>query len=195
MRHRGLPRAINTRMKILGIDYSFTCPALCLTDGVTHRWWVHYKLHGKPYQPLPEVEWAISTVDTEVQRYLELAAWVVSVVTITQPDAIVLEDYAFGGKGRITQLSENAGVLKGQLFQQMPTIPLHVVAPTTMKKFATGSGRADKDIIWASFIQKEPTRKDWHERCHPKAKKITSPAADIADSYFLAHYGLEHFHG
>lgn len=181
-------------MTVLGIDYSVTCPALCLTDGTTHQWWVNYKLsNSKPYQALPNVRWSPSTTEGEVPRFVELANWVLAVVTATQPAVIVLEDYAFGAMGRLTQLSENAGTLKVKLYEQHPHIPLHVVAPTTMKKFATGRGIATKDDIWAAFIHREPHAEPWAKLCHPKAMRIGSPVADIADAYFLAHYGRAHF--
>lgn len=154
---------------------------------------VNYKLHGKPFAPIDDIHWQISEAEDEVHRFIELAHWVDEVVTHYEPTMIVLEDYAFGGKGRITQLAENAGALKVSMAIHHPTIPLHVVAPTTMKKFATGSGRADKDMVWAAFIQKEPQASGWQALCHPKAAKVGSPMADVADSYFLAQYGVAHY--
>lgn len=178
---------------MLGIDYSVTCPALCLTNGNDHRWWVNYKLSGKPYTALPNVIWTISSAEGDIARFVELAQWVLSVIAVTRPSHIVLEDYAFGAMGRLTQLSENAGTLKVKLYEQYGNIPLHVVAPTTMKKFATGKGIATKDDIWASFVKQEPHTEPWAKLCHPKALRIGSPVADIADAYFLAQYGRAHF--
>lgn len=178
---------------ILGIDYSVTCPALCLTDGSTHQWWVNYKLHGKPFKPLPSVEWTASTTEGELPRFLELAEWVARVVKKTSPSHIVLEDYAFSRAGRLTQLGENAGILKAELFRNFPKIPFHIVGPTVMKKFACGKGIATKDDIWAAFLKREPHAAEWSTICHPKALRIGSPVADIADSYFLAQYGHHHW--
>lgn len=175
--------------QVLGIDYSVTCPALCLTNGSSHRWWVNYKLHGKPYKDLPSVCWTPSTTEGEVTRFLELAEWVSRVVRETSPAHIILEDYAFSRAGRLTQLGENGGILKAELFRHHAAIPLHVVAPTAMKKFATGKGIATKDIVWDAFIKREPHAAEWAKICHPKSDKITSPVSDIADAYFLAHYG------
>lgn len=175
---------------VLGIDYSVTCPAVCLTDGVTHRWWVHYKLHGRPYRDIPSVHWFPSTTEGDLPRFLELAEWVSQIVRETQPRFIILEDYAFSRAGRLTQLGENCGILKAELFRQHPQVPLRIVGPTVMKKFATGKGTAKKEDIWSAFIKKEPHTEPWAKICHPKSEKITSPVADIADAYFLAQYGL-----
>jgi hypothetical protein len=139
------------------------------------------------------VEWSHSSAETEVQRYLELAMWVTDIIHQTQPDLIVLEDYAFSANGRITQLSENTGTLKVKLFEHYPQIPLRIVAPTTMKKFATGRGIATKDDIWAAFIKRRPDAASWAVACHPKATRVGSPVADIADAFFLAQYGCIHF--
>lgn len=176
-------------VKLLGIDYSVQCPALCLTDGTTHQWFVNYRLRGKPYPSMPTVDWTVSTTEGDLPRFLELADWVVRVVRDTAPDHIALEDYAFSRAGRLTQLGENCGILKGDLWRQFPHIPLHIIGPTTMKKFATGKGFATKDEIWAAFIAREPHAAPWAKLCHPKAAKIGSPVADIADAYFLAQYG------
>lgn len=178
---------------VLGIDYSVTCPAVCSYTESATEWWVNYKLHGKPYRNIPSVHWSPSTVSGDLPRFLELTQWVLDIVTTAAPICIVLEDYAFGASGRLTQLSENMGILKSRLYEQFLHIPLHVIAPTTMKKFATGKGNATKDDVCAFFVQQEPRAAEWAKVCHPKAKKITSPMADIADSYFLALYGYRHF--
>lgn len=182
-------------LRVLGIDYSVTCPACCLLDDDTKRWWVNYKKQGKPYQPLPNVEWSVSILDEEFPRFIELRDWVNRIVSEVCPELMVLEDYAFGAMGRLTQLSENAGIMKCMLHENYAHIPLKVVAPTTMKKFATGRGIATKDDIWAAFVKQEPDKKGWQKLCHPKALHVGSPIADIADSYFLAQYGrTQHGH-
>ena len=169
------------------------CPAVCATDGdTTARWWVHYRKSGRDYPSLPQVTWTRSDLESSIPRFVELAHWVSQIVTDLTPRCIVLEDYAFSAAGRLTQLGENAGILKATLLQHHPTIPLHVVAPTTMKKFATGRGIATKDDIWAAFISRYPACVTWDAQCHPRGTKITSPMADVADSYFLAQYGYQH---
>lgn len=179
---------------VIGIDYSYTCPAVCVHTETHASWYVHYKKTGKAYPSLPGVQWSVSSVIGEIPRYLELAAWVVEIVRTHEPDVVVLEDYAFGANGRLTQLSENAGTLKVKLYETFPHVPLHIVAPTTMKKFATGRGTAKKEDVWASFIHRHPEKVTWTTQCHPKATRVTSPLSDIADAYFLAYYGHTHFH-
>jgi len=178
---------------IIGIDYSMVCPSVCAYNGTDSSWYVNYKKPGLPYPNLPNVYFTRSYEDKEIPRYIELANWVVSIVQQHVVSFIVLEDYAFGANGRLTQLSENAGTLKVKLYENCPSIPLHVVAPTTMKKFATGKGTATKDIVWESFVKEYPLATSWPSICHPRAEKIHSPLSDIADSYFLAKYGEHHY--
>ena len=174
---------------IVGIDYSYTCPSLCLLSSSDIHWHIHYKKDGKSYPALPHVSATHTSCTAEIPRYIELANWVVSIVRTHNPTKIVLEDYAFGANGRLTQLSENAGTLKVKLFENFSDIPLYIVAPTRIKKFATGKGNATKDEVWAAFVQQYPDASPWPSLCHPKATKIGSPLGDIADSYFMAKYG------
>ena len=180
--------------RVLGIDYSVSCPACCHLDNWgAARWWVNYKLTGRPYRPLPGVSWTPSTTLGEIPRIIELSKWVCEIVKEVTPTHIVLEDYAFNASGKITYLSENVGAMKVRLYEFFPDIPLFLVAPTTMKKFATGRGIATKDEIWTAFVKHNPDREYWAAHCHPKARKISSPTADIADSFFLAQYGRTYF--
>lgn len=180
-------------MTVLGIDYSRNCPALCLIGSGHPLWWVNYKISGTPYPNISGIVWTESSTQDDTARFVELANWVLGVINITTPDLIVLEDYAFAAPGRITQLAENGGVLKAALHETFPEIPLRIIAPTTMKKFATGRGIATKDDIWAAFVKKDHRRAAWQLLCHPRALRVTSPMADVADAYFLADYGRQHF--
>lgn len=181
-------------MRVLGIDYSLNCPALCLVDtespGIL-RWYVNYRKPGNAYPPIPEVEWVHSQVSGDIARFIELAEWVCSVVDCVKPDAIAMEDYAFGASGNITKLAENAGLCKVELYKRFPKIPFVLVGPTQMKKYATTKGNAKKELIWECFAKKFPQYDAWPKLCHPKAVSLGSPCADIADSYYIAEYVRE----
>ncbi|MGW1180106.1 crossover junction endodeoxyribonuclease RuvC [Streptomyces drozdowiczii] len=88
--------------------------------------------------------------------------------TVTQ---VCYEGYAYGSKFRREELGELGGMMKLALVQVYPPHLLHAVAPTTVKKFVTGSGRADKDkMILAVY-------KRWQHE---------SSSHDAADAYTLA---------
>ena len=62
-------------------------------------------------------------------------------------------------------------------------IPLEVVPPTTIKKFATGKGNADKTMMHKSFI--EETGIDLKTTITPDKKEVDNPVSDIVDSYYI----------
>ena len=62
----------------------------------------------------------------------------------------VLENYSFGSPGRLTDLAELAGLYKGHIIRGLGK-SYDVIAPQTVKKIITGSGRADKNEVQKSL--------------------------------------------
>ena len=58
---------------------------------------------------------------------------------------VVIEGYSFGAKNKAHQVGELGGVVKHLLWQQ--GIEFVDIAPTVLKKFATGKGTAKKDQV------------------------------------------------
>lgn len=68
-------------------------------------------------------------------------------------DLIVLEGYAFGAKGQgIYERAELGGIVRYTLFSY--ELPYVEIAPTALKKYATGKGNAPKDVVFAAAIRK-----------------------------------------
>jgi len=178
-------------MRVLGIDYSINCAGCCLIEDNTIRWFVNYRKDGKDYPVLPNsvIEWRHSTIEDHTDRFIELSLWANDIIGEFCPDIVILEDFAFSAKGNITALAENVGIFKADFRRRFPTKKIELVAPTKMKKMATGKGNSNKDAIWESFVKIFPIYSEWPKIIHPKGNKIGSPIADIADSYFLAVYG------
>ena len=82
-----------------------------------------------------------------------------------------IEDYAFAqhGKGDAT-VREHGGIIRNMLLERGIKIFLYGIS--TIKKFATGSGGADKGAMNESFIKLCKKRKDKTEH--------------VVDAYFLA---------
>ncbi|MFF8283373.1 crossover junction endodeoxyribonuclease RuvC [Streptomyces albus] len=85
--------------------------------------------------------------------------------------AIAYEGYAYGAKFKREELGELGGVMRLALVQTWPLDLLHTVAPSSVKKFVTGSGRADKDKMLLAVYMR------W---------KYEAPDHDTADAYTLA---------
>ena len=94
----------------------------------------------------------------------------------------MLEDYSFGSKGRVFHIAENTGLLKHKLFKA--GIPFIVVAPTTVKKFATGKGNANKEKMYECFT--EQTGVDLRKQLDTT---VEHPISDIIDAFYIAKYG------
>jgi Holliday junction resolvasome RuvABC endonuclease subunit len=63
--------------------------------------------------------------------------------------------------------------------------------PTVIKKFATGKGNANKEVMYESFVDELLTPTDLKERLTPKATKVKNPVSDLVDAYFIAKCGVE----
>ena len=180
--------------KCFGIDFSLTSPCVC----VIHPYDVDI-----PFVPLSHCEFFYFAKTTrqascnhpsfhpctyppyadDVGRFQDLGEWVVECIGDTQSGAI--EGYAFAANGQITRIAESTGILKFLLHQK--DIALDPYAPSQIKKFATGKGRADKSQMAFSF---ETIHANGD---HPLAlaellhcRVDVSPCSDIVDAYFIA---------
>lgn len=86
---------------------------------------------------------------------------------------IVIEGYSFGSQGKQHTLAEFGGILRWNLLDHCPRVL--EVAPTALKKFATGNGNAKKDLVMAHVAQR------W-------GKLFQN--SDQADAYVLYRMGL-----
>ncbi|WNI17585.1 crossover junction endodeoxyribonuclease RuvC [Actinacidiphila sp. ITFR-21] len=89
---------------------------------------------------------------------------------------VCFEGYAYGSKFRREELGELGGVMRLALVQVFPPHLLHAVAPTTVKKYVTGSGRADKDKMMLAVYMR------WQHE---------SSSHDAADAYSLARIAAD----
>ena len=105
---------------------------------------------------------------------------------------IGIEGLAFGKFGNATR---SLAILQGVLVTNLlylkelgSTITsvdtnVEIITPTTLKKFATGAGRADKTAVIKNIP--DYILKRWREQYHAKCIN------DLADAYFLAKYMLQ----
>jgi Holliday junction resolvasome RuvABC endonuclease subunit len=101
--------------------------------------------------------WTLNTIKTTREGWTRLAYIRDAVVELACYDPtvtlVVLEGYSFASKGRsLVDLGELGGVVRLALWER--GIPFADVAPQTMKKFATGSGGADKGQIIVKCVRR-----------------------------------------
>ena len=98
---------------------------------------------------------------------------------------IFIEGYSYGSKGRaIFQIAENGGILKYRLQKRYTC---KTIVPSVIKKFATGKGNADKQMMYDTFkaTQGVNLMKVFDQ------EKLNNPITDIIDSYYIMRAGYE----
>ncbi len=175
-------------MLIAGIDYSLNGPAVCvfngesfaynkcnfyfLTDTQKYSKTFLTNIHGESFQDY----------DGDCERYDTISDWVMRVCS--GGEQVGLEGYAYSATGRVFNIAENTGILKYKLYQQ--SIPVEVIEPTQVKKYATGKGNADKELMVKTFFM--DTGLDLQTIITPNKEKLSSPVTDIVDAYYICKY-------
>ena len=178
-----------TKMTIVvGIDYSLTSPAVCVSRDKTFSNSFFYYLNdrksvqGKFHNILGDQH---EEYLTDQERYENIASWVLTILADFKKEDIVIliEDYSFGSKGKVFNLAENCGVLKYMLYKA--GYKFFTVPPTVVKKSATGKGNATKEKMYESFVNE--TGIDLHNIISPTTK-LGSPTTDIVDAWYIARH-------
>lgn len=186
-------------MTLVGIDYSMTCPAVCVysANGNPRMRWFYINdlavpVHvGARFSSVPP-----SAYTNPTHRYLHLASKTIEFIKSIEPDFnlvnVGLEDYAFGARGRVFHIGENTGILKLKLIEAgLASKNLEVIAPTVVKKIATGKGNAKKEPVVEAFHR--DTGIDLMRVFTPNRKNVGSPVSDLADSFYVLHAAAGHF--
>jgi len=192
-----------TQKKLAGIDYSLTSPAICVykeeEDGGCfdfNRCVLHYLFNNKRQQ-LFAAGCGVSNIiaesypkwECEEERHENLSAWAYSI--IQGCDEVFIEGYAFAtaAQAGVRSIAENTGLLKHKMWKNK--ISFTNIPPTVIKKFATGKGNANKDVMYESFIAELHTPTNLKEELTPRATKIKNPISDIVDAYFITKCGVD----
>jgi Holliday junction resolvasome RuvABC endonuclease subunit len=184
-------------MIIAGIDYSMTSPSICVHDGAS--WSVencvfYYIVHKDKHLVVNEKlkgslypEWK-----TAEERFHNLASWSLEILKKSRVSYVSLEGYSYGSSSsRLFQIAENGGTLKQMMWKNR--INFDVVAPTVVKKTATGKGNANKEKMWDSFI--DETTVNLFHMIGQEEKKHWNPVSDMVDAYYLAKHGFQEMNG
>lgn len=152
----------------MGVDQSLNGTAVCIIDGGNL------------------IDFCVIRSDktkTVFERTLSVALRISELYASHTPDIIQIEGLAFAMRGDATR--DLAGLLFtviNVLALQHPEAKHMLIPPTSLKKFATGSGKAKKEDMIASL----PV--DVKQRFMDAKYKKTTGLADLADAYWLAHY-------
>lgn len=178
---------------LAGIDYSYTCPSICVFDTKDGEltfekckvfYFIEQKSMAKTFGNIHGIlipEW-----ECNEERYNIICDWATSILTKLKVTDVCLEGYAMGSqKGMLFNIAENTSLLK--TFMWKNGIKFIIPAPTQIKKFATGKGNAKKDAMGECFIKE--TGVMLHEIMGKKRIDM-KPCNDIVDSYYMLKFGL-----
>jgi len=169
---------------LIGVDYSITCPCICLYDErkefVFDNCFFYYLTSTKKYadKVLPNITGeSFQEYVQDVDRFDTISDWATN-LCIGASD-VAIEGYSYGSKGRVFNLAENMGIFKHKLYKA--AIPLTVIEPSKAKKIATGKGNADKQAMYDAFVKE--TKVDLMSTFDQRT--LSNPVTDIVDSYFI----------
>lgn len=170
----------------VGIDYSMSCPCYCQLDNKGGFSFVFYTKILKHGINTPHFRGLfLDKKITGINRFDIIAHNFAEEISLLNPNKVFLEGYAYGARGHVFEIGENTGILKLELFRKFKEP--EIIAPPTLKKFATGSGRADKEQMYEAFVEETKT-----DLCGLYDLRIgKSPASDMVDSFFLAKMAKE----
>ena len=148
----------------VGIDPSLTGTGLVVMNqfgGVIHKSVVVSKPTAKD-------------VNSRIARIDELVCSVMAVIAAYSPSIVLVEGYSFMSKTPATDRIEYGGLLRWSIIRA--GYRLYEVAPTTLKKWATGSGAGDKTGVVAELT---------------KRYGVTFKTSDEYDAYALSRMGIQ----
>jgi Holliday junction resolvasome RuvABC endonuclease subunit len=156
----------------MGIDQSYTSSGVCIIDELGNV------VKSMVISSNPSMN--------EFERTWSVAQAIKQTADQFKPTVISIEGLAFGGRGDATRkLAGLQFVIVTQLMcSSEPCYDVRIVAPTTLKKHATGSGKADKKQMLLSVPDEI---KNSLEANYKKTKGLF----DIVDAYFLATYSVK----
>jgi hypothetical protein len=179
---------------VAGIDYSLCGPAICISDmsqsfdfySCQFYFLTSIKKYAKKIKSNIQGE-TFSDYNQEIQRYETIADWAADKVIGCKH--VGLEGYAYNATGKIFHIAENTGVLKYKLYQM--SLPVDIIPPSEIKKFATGKGNASKEKMYESFFEETGVPLSSFlgmSRQKTEPQKVKSPLSDIVDSYFICKF-------
>jgi Holliday junction resolvasome RuvABC endonuclease subunit len=179
--------------RIAGIDYSLTSPSVCVYEGEIEKMKfdgckVYFLSNTKKFSDYNykniDGQENLSSFVTAEERYDFISDWAMDILISHEVEEVFLEDYSYGSTGKVFHIAENCGLLKYKMWQA--DIKVTLVAPTQIKKFATGKGNAKKELMYQSFF--DETSRNLIEEFSQKSEKIGNPISDVVDSYFICKY-------
>lgn len=178
---------------LAAIDFSLVSPAICLYLINQEKFILNNcKFHVISNREIlntcsfsvtvhPQLEFK-----NHIDRIKVMSDWVLDQLCSVNVEHVFIEGYAYRSVGMIFNIAEVMGAIKYKIISEIDA-KIITIAPSTIKRFATKSGRADKFGMEYAFIKETEINP---RSCIKQAEKGWNPSSDIVDAYFLAKYGF-----
>ena len=157
-------------MRIIGLDPGLTSPAIAARPG--HEI-VTVVIDTKKLRGMERIKHIIDEVVN-----IDYPPSLIPEFIANPPDKIIMEGYAYGRIHQMAALGELCGIIKWEATNR--EIEVIIIPPTSLKKFATGKGNANKESM------RDAANKERQKDGLPWLK-----THDEADAYWLLRIGEE----
>lgn len=155
-------------MRYLGIDQSYSSTGICVAEN-------GQLIHSTTYKTAKE--------DDIFQRAWNISEKLVAIIKEYGVDFVSIEGLAFGSaNANATRDLAGLQYLIVCKIRIVLGIPVLITAPTALKKFATGAGKASKKEMISSLPP------EIEETFRSQGFKLTTGLADLADAWHLAQF-------
>lgn len=157
-------------MTIIGIDQSFTNTGICIKNSDEYTFKVH--------STVPDKEDLLE----KFKRAKQIALRILEDIRDFDVTDVRLEGLAMGNiKGNSSRdLSILQGVIVTHILDHYPDMPIKIITPTSVKKYATGKGNSPKDELFNCL----PENIKEILMGYPKTKG----RLDLCDAYWIANF-------
>lgn len=175
----------------IGIDPSLNSTGICVvTEDKTKYYNIVSKMTKKmqtfksphvvflPYEKRTSNETYTEKEASKTYNIYCICKHIKNILMVFHPKRVVMEGVSYGSVGSAALVDLSGLNFAIRMILEEMKIEYEIVPPTAMKKFATGNGQAEKEIIINAWKRLDCNISDI------KDIKVD----DLADSYFLAHY-------
>lgn len=130
--------------QIIGIDFSLRATGLVILD------------EGGELVRSEVVRSAPSKQLSHIVRKARLADAIFELSGAHPGDTVIFEQYAFSAKGHIAEIAEAKGMLLRRFMDDAVVDPNRIIVatPQMLKKFASGKGNADKNVVMKAVFKR-----------------------------------------
>lgn len=123
-------------------------------------------------------------------RAVAITTQICETISAHEIDMVAIEGLAFGTRGDAARdLAGLQFVIITTIRRLFPDLPVHIVSPKTLKKFATGKGTSDKRAMYDSLPEQAKQTFLDHKI------KATKGLYDVTDAYWISRYVETHTNG